>query len=191
MNSKKLILYVFILVALVQLYLPAKMIFDKEKAISSGTEYKFKTAPVDPTDPFRGKYITLRFEETQFIVTDETEWMYGEDAYVILTTDDEGYAKISCVSKTEPFDDVDFVKAKVSYISSIDGKNLSIEYPFNRFYMEESKALEAEIVYGETWNNQASVTYALVNVKGNEAVLTDVLIDGVSIREIVKERQQN
>ncbi len=191
MNNKKLILYVFILVALVQLYLPAKMILDKEKAISSGTEYKFKTAPVDPNDPFRGKYITLSFEENQFMVTDESEWTYGEDVYVILTTDDEGYAKINYVSKTEPFDDEDFVKAKISNASFFNVRKLSIDYPFNRFYMEESKALEAEIAYAETWGNDASVTYALVNVKGNEAVLTDVLIDGVSILEIVKERQKD
>jgi uncharacterized membrane-anchored protein len=191
MNNKKLILYAFILVALVQLYLPAKMILDKEKAISSGTEYKFKTAPVDPNDPFRGKYITLSFEENQFMVTDETEWIYGEDVYVILTTDEEGYAKINYVSKTEPFDDVDFVKAKVSRASFFNVRKLNIEYPFNRFYMGESKALEAEIAYAETWGNEAIVTYALVNVKGNEAVLTDVLIDGVSILEIVNERQKD
>ena len=42
MNKKKLILLVFILVALVQLYIPIKMILGREDILSTGKEYKFK-----------------------------------------------------------------------------------------------------------------------------------------------------
>lgn len=63
MNKKKILLLSFFLVAVVQLYVPSKMIWDREEVLRTGTEYKFRTAPIDPTDPFRGKYITLRFDD--------------------------------------------------------------------------------------------------------------------------------
>lgn len=54
MTNKKTLLSVFILVAIVQLYVPAKMILDREDILDTGKEYKFKTEPIDPNDPFRG-----------------------------------------------------------------------------------------------------------------------------------------
>ena len=55
MIKMKILLSVFILVALVQLFVPAKMILDREDILDMGKEYKFKTEPIDPNDPFRGK----------------------------------------------------------------------------------------------------------------------------------------
>lgn len=177
---------VFVLVALVQLYVPAKMIWDREDVLDTGTEYKFKTAPVDPYDPFRGKYITLSYEENEATVADEEEWTPGESAYVLLTTDADGFAKIRSVSKTRPVDDQDYIKAKVWMVTGRDTTSLLIDYPFDRYYMEESKADEAEVTYRESQQDTTKVTYALVSVKNGDAVLRDVLIDGMSIREIVK-----
>ncbi|MBD3630845.1 GDYXXLXY domain-containing protein [Cyclobacterium sp.] len=59
MANKKIVLPVFVLIALLQLYLPAKMILDREDILHKGKEYKFKTQPIDPNDPFRGKFIAL------------------------------------------------------------------------------------------------------------------------------------
>ena len=56
------IFLIFLAVVLVQLVVPAKMIFDKEVILKTGTIYKFKTQPIDPSDPFRGKYVTLNYE---------------------------------------------------------------------------------------------------------------------------------
>ena len=53
MLSKKIIFPLFILVALAQLFVPAKMILDREDVLSTGTAFNFKTRPIDPTDPFR------------------------------------------------------------------------------------------------------------------------------------------
>jgi uncharacterized membrane-anchored protein len=191
MNNKKIIFSIFILIALAQLFVPGKMIFEKERVISSGAEYKFKTVPIDPNDPFRGKYITLSYDETRFMDTESRDWLYGDDIYVILTTDKEGFAKIESVSRTKPSSELDFVKATVINNTFNNEYKVEIEYPFNRYYMEESKALQAELIYRETMRDSKSNTYALVSVKGDEAVLKDVLIDGVSIKDIVKERQED
>ena len=67
MINKKTQIVLFVLVALAQLYVPAKMIWDQEDVLKNGSEYKFKTDPVDPNDPFRGKYITLSFDNNTFV----------------------------------------------------------------------------------------------------------------------------
>jgi uncharacterized membrane-anchored protein len=191
MDKKKIILIVFGVVVFAQLFVPAKMIWDSEDIMQSGTEYKFRTAPVDPSDPFRGKYITLSFNEDIFIVENEKEWERGQVVYVSLTTDSLGFAKIQTVSKVHPTAHEAFVKARVGYVPGNGSKKVSIDYPFDRFYMEESKAPVAEMVYRNSQRDNLKITWALVSVKNGEAVLKDVLIDGVSIREVVKRNREN
>ncbi len=192
MNSKKLVLPVFILVALVQLFVPAKMIFDTEKVLKTGKEYKFKIAPIDPNDPFRGKYITLRFEENMIKVQNGEDWISGETIYVLIATDKNGFVKIKSISKDEPTTEGnDFFKAKVRYVSSNGSNKLIIDYPFDRYYMEESKAYDAEQTYRQSQIDTNQIAYALVSIKEGKAVLKDVLIDGVPIREIVIKEREN
>ncbi|MDY0344742.1 MAG: GDYXXLXY domain-containing protein [Lentimicrobium sp.] len=188
MNNRKLILAAFILVALAQLYVPAKMILDRENVLTNGIEFKFRTAPIDPNDPFRGKYINLQYENSLTEIQSEEDWLSGEVIYVILTKDTHGFATITSVSKTKPSDEFSFVKAKVRFMST--DRTLAFDYPFDRYYMEESKAYEAEQVYRESLPDSTQVAYALVKIKDGEAVLKDVLINGVSIRDIVSSERK-
>ena len=185
-----MILLAFVFVALAQIYVPAKIVLNRVQILGTGKEFKFKTAPIDPADPFRGKYIMLDFKETTIDIQKEEKWTRGETVNVFLTTDENGFAKIKSVSKLEPADKQDFLKAKVRFIS-YDGSKLTIDYPFDRFYMEESKAYDAELTYNRSRRDTNSVAYALVNIKNGESVLKDVMIDGISIREIVKQEEQN
>ncbi len=192
MNTNKLWLPAFILMVLAQLYVPASMIFNQEDIIKTGTEFKFKAAPIDPLDPFRGKYITLRYDETRVEVPEEEEWTNGETVYVSLETDSAGFAKIKSVHKSKPTDGQAFLTAEVGYVSSslpVGTQTLNINYPFDRYYMEESKAYAAEEAYREAQIDTAQVAYALVSIKGGESVLKDVFIDEVPIREVVKQRR--
>lgn len=186
MNNKNILLTAFIVVAIVQLAVPAKMIWDKERILETGKEFKFETAPIDPSDPFRGKYIVLQYKENSIQVDSKDAWVEGEKIYVILKTDSKGFAAINNVSKEKPADNTDYVKAKVQFISGVHSKTIGISYPFDRFYMEESKAYDAERAHIESQLDSTKTTYALINIKNGDAVLKDVLIDGVSIAEIVK-----
>ena len=190
MNSKKLLLIAFILVVLVQWCIPAKMIWEKETILDTGIEFKFKTAPVDPNDPFRGKYITLSYDENTITVSDGQDWVTGESIYVTLTNDTAGFAKIASVSKTKPTDNESFITAKVRYATGNGSNKLIIDYPFDRYYMEESKAYDAELTYRMSQQDTSKITYALVSIRNGKAVLKDILIDGTSIREIVKTNQR-
>lgn len=178
-------IYVFVLVALVQLYVPAKMIWDREDIIKQGQVYKFKIAPIDPSDPFRGKYIDLRFDANIFEVRSAEEWNRNERVFVFLKEDTDGFAIIQDVQKEAPTNDQAYVEAEVDYVVQNQQKELFISYPFSRYYMEESKALEAELLYNRMINDTTKTVYAVVAIDKGKGVLKDVMVDGVRIEEAV------
>lgn len=183
MRNKKIVVIVFALVVLAQLYVPAKMIWNQEYIWETGKEYKFKTAPIDPNDPFRGKYIILRFDSDEVEADSSDHWAYGQEVYITLTTS-KGFAQPLYASMDRPTENTDFLKVKVAY--PITASKLKIDYPFNRFYMEESKAPKAEKVYRDSRIDSTQIAYGLVAIKDGEAVLKDVFIDGVSIKELAE-----
>ncbi|WP_435623526.1 GDYXXLXY domain-containing protein [Flagellimonas sp.] len=192
MKSTKAIFPLFILIALAQLFVPAQMIWNNEDVLETGKAFKFKTAPIDPNDPFRGKYIFLNFDNVDVEIPKEHDWKRGELVYVSLMENPKGFAEISSVSKEEPKETEDFVLAKVGFINSYntDITTMTILYPFERFYMEESKAYDAELTYRDSQRDTTKTTYALVHIKNGDAVLKDVLIDGVPIKDLVKKENK-
>jgi len=174
---------IFIIVALAQIFVPMQMIVDSEETIMTGTAYKFKTRPIDPTDPFRGKYITLQYEMNHFNIPD-TAYVVGEEIYVYIQNDKEGFAEVYEVSKEPLSIDKDYVKTRVTFY--YEGK-VGFQLPFNTFYMEETKAYDAEVAYNRV--NRDSLlndVYALVYIKEDQAILKDVFINNIPIQEYVE-----
>lgn len=190
MNYNKIIFPLFIVVALLQLFVPTKMILDRERILNKGKIYKFKTAPIDPTDPFRGKYITLTFAERSISLDSTAKWKRGESLYALLDVDADGYVKLTGISKKKPDSTQDFVKAKAGHVRRYINVSVNIEYPFNRYYMEESKAYDAERYTRRRLNvDSTQNVYALVRVIDGESVLQDVMVDDKRIEDLVKEKQ--
>lgn len=184
MESNKILITAFSILVLLQLAVPAKMIWDRENILSQGKMFKFETAPVDPTDPFRGKYITLSFKENSVHLNSAEEWYYGDKIYVLLKTDDKGFASVQNIARKKPDKNDDYVEAKVQQII---GNTVEFSYPFDRFYMEESKAPEAEKRFLQSHRDSTSSTFAVVKIKGGKAVLKDVFVDGQSLSELKKD----
>ncbi|MEZ4931972.1 MAG: GDYXXLXY domain-containing protein [Saprospiraceae bacterium] len=193
MDFKKITIIGFILTCLAQLFIPAKMIMDQENVLKTGTEFKFRTRPVDPNDPFRGKYITLDFMDNTFLVNSNDGWDRNENVFIEFTTDSAGFAKIKNVTRAAP-DNPNYLNTNIGYFTTTEDENkmeLFFDFPFDRYYMEESKAQPAEDVYREASRDTAQITYALVNIKNGGAVLKDVVIDGKSIKDLVEENEGN
>lgn len=179
------IFIIFIIVAVIQIFIPAQMIFKKEAVLNEGIAYKFKTQPVDPNDPFRGKYITLRYEINSAI-TNDTLWIRNEEVYVYLKKDSLGFAQTLKVSKEKLDIENDYVIAKVNWYRK-QTKKLNFDLEFNRFYMEESKAKPAENAYRKAQRDSIpNTTYGLVYIKNGDAVLKDVLINDISIVKYIE-----
>lgn len=169
----------FVLVALIQLFFPGKLVFDCNKVLWLGTELKLETAPVDPADPFRGRYVVLNFTASQF--TDESghDWKRHDRVYVLFEKDAEGYGKVKSLSASKPDSKELFVPARISHVS---GQQITLYYPFTKFFMEENKAPEAERLYRGVGKG-----YALLKVYRGEAVLEDVVVKGRSLQDLVEE----
>ena len=179
MNNKRTLLLLFILIAL-QLFVPGKMIYDHESILNNGQIFKFKTAPVDPSDPFRGKYIVLRFDESRFQTFEKGPWYSNQEVFATLENDKKGFAKILNVSRTKPDVGI-YLKTKVDYFQPGDSAFLNLDFSFTTFYMEESKAGPAETAYFEAARDTNSVTYASVSVFNGEAVISNVFINDVPL----------
>ncbi len=178
----------FLLLAVIQLFIPIRMVVLQERTLQKGVPYKFRTAPVDPNDPFRGKYITLRFEAEQYETQDTTPWQKHEKVFVFLSKDRQGFASIEQISRKPPLDETDYFQATVSYISLYGSRaQIDLRFPFDRYYMEETKAPEAEEAYRSALQNRQDDIYALVYVKNGKTVLDDVRIGDRSIRAVVSE----
>ncbi len=186
MNNKKGLIILFVIIAIIQLLVPAKMIWNKESTLIYGKPYKFKTAPIDPTDPFIGKYIILDFDANSYEANEQ--YIRGEIVYVYLEEDKNGFAKIAKVSKSIlPDEEKDYIKAKVRFGNYLGyDLKIQIDYPFQRFYMEESKAYNAELLYRKFQNEPDSITYALIRVKNGDAVIQNVFINDTPIKELVE-----
>ncbi|MCX6181234.1 MAG: GDYXXLXY domain-containing protein [Bacteroidetes bacterium] len=192
MGNKKIIIVLFVLAALAQLYVPASMAVVRELVVSEGKTYKFRTAPVDPNNIFKGKYIYLSFKDNSVVSPSGSDLGFAEEVYVTLRIDSAGFAVPKELFLEEPFGYPDYLKVKVSYVDSDsrDVKRIFLSYPFTEFYMEESKAPKAEIVYGRSARDAQKSTYALVSIADGESVLRDVLIDGVPIKTVVEGENQ-
>jgi uncharacterized membrane-anchored protein len=190
--NKYILLSAFVLVAAAQIYIPASMISEQEDILKTGQAFKFKTAPVDPNDPFRGKYITLNFDHNVFKIRGSHPFTNGDEVFVHVEENQDGFMEIVNLYSEPPVGNIVFVKAKIGYITTNDdASSLPIEYPFNRYYMEESKAPEAEKTYTKAQTDSGKIAYALVKIKDGDAVLEDVMIDGVSIKELVETESED
>ena len=161
------------------------MIYNQEDILNSGKIVKFQCEPIDPNDPFRWKYITINFKENEIKVKSSKDWYSNETVFAKIITSKDGFAKIQSISKTEPTDNSTYLKLKVDYVN--DNENIiHLDFPFNRFYMNEYKAKNAEKVYAESTIDATKIAYALVATKNGEAAIKDVLIDNISIKELAK-----
>jgi len=179
----------FFLMAAAQWYAPLSMMFQSQATIEEGIEYKFRTRPVDPTDPFRGKYITLDFEAETYVPldTNELKLTLGSTVYATLSVDSAGFAVVSKILETPPGIDKDYVTATMGY--SYDN-TAYLEFPFKRFYLEESKASEAEQLYWQS-RRDSSIVYSKVMILNGDSKLVDVMINDSSIVDVVKRINAN
>ena len=184
---KKITLILLVATFLFQWFVPFNMIMQQENILKEGTPFKFETQPIDPNDPFRGKFVVLNYKANSIEVADGQQWTRGEPVFVRIQNDANGFAEIVSLEKIAPIDDNQYIKATINRVWGKNPVQVSVRYPFERFYMEESKAPKAEAMFRDLWRDSSTTVYGLVVVHQGAAALEDVLVDGVSISEAVLE----
>jgi hypothetical protein len=190
MKRHRILALVFLAVALVQLALPASRILQYEKTLTEGRAFKFKTAPVDPYDAFRGRYVALGFDARDATWSEGERPEYGTPIYARVEADADGYAKFG-EATLDPPSDGDYLKVTAGFMDK--DKKIGVGIPFDRFYMEEQIAPEAEKVYREGSrvipSNQSSrdtPAHAIIRIRDGLGVIEQVYIGDKTLAEAAK-----
>lgn len=181
---KNITVGLFSAVIALQLAVPSSMLVKREMTLQHGQEFRFKTAPVDPFDAFRGRYVALRAETNSGPKASGDNFKYRETVYVQITVDEQGYAKIARVTAQKP-KDVPYLAAKFSHAN---GDLVTVTLPMDRYYMEEKAAPKAEQLYWNSSQERKNDTYITVRIKDGFAVIAGLYIDGQRIEEAVKKK---
>ncbi len=179
---RKYIFGLFALLIVVQIALPVSMIAKREATLKNGVVFRFKTAPVDPYDAFRGRFVALRVEVNSISKPMGVDLKYGQKVFAQLTVDANGFAKISAISLQRPKAG-DYLAATVGYCHE---NSVNLNLPFDRYYMEEKAASHAEQVYREHSRRDQQDAYVIVRIKDGFAVVEGLYIGGSKIEEILR-----
>ena len=170
-------LIVFVLVACVQLAVPGSLIWKREHTLRQGHVWKFRTAPVDPIDAFRGRYVALQFEiETQEI-SPPPNLGYRQAVFVTLRQSAEGFAEIDQVSTSRPAGD-DFFEAQLT------GKTVSM--PFDKYWVTERDAPAAEAAYRNLSRRGQQNAYVSIRVFRGDAAIEQLYLDNQPLGEYLR-----
>jgi len=166
----------------VQLGLPAWLIARHEMVLEHGKVYRFQTAPVDPADVLRGRYVALRFAAESVTLGHGANYAYRADTYAILGTNSSGFAVVTDLVSQPPAAG-DYVKCSSVWGS---GSNWTARFEFNRYYMNENLAPNAEAAVREHSRRAQSDACAIVRVLDGAAVVESLLIGDKPIEEFIQ-----
>jgi hypothetical protein len=175
-------------VAAVHLAVPLVMVAGHERILREGTTWRFRTAPVDPADAFRGRYVALTYPENETPLAPGFEPDRGDWVFVPLSRDGEGFARLGVAQRAAPGAG-DYLRVRARYVVTGEPRRAGLDLPFDRLYLEESLAPRAERVYRELQPPRpgaapAPPAWAVVRVRRGRAALEDVSVAGTSLREL-------
>jgi hypothetical protein len=173
----------FALICLIQLAAPASMIWRQERTLAQGQPFKFQTAPVDPYDAFRGKYVALNFREGLPKLPKDFPSGFRGKVYAPIVVGEDGFARFGEATLSPP-QGSPYLTLNVE--SGYPGQELSL--PFDRYFMEEAKAPAAEAIYGE--NTRERDAFVVVRILDGGWAVEDLFVGGKPISEALKEAEK-
>jgi len=190
---KQISTILFGLTMLLYLWFPFNMIQGAQRILNKGSIYKFKPMPVDPYDAFRGRYVTLRFNEGRIAMDNPREnFERNQEVYVLLEKDEQGFAQLTSISPDLPKGQ-DYLATTIRNI----GKDyVNIRFPNNltRYYINEKLAPLAEDAYRklsrENRQEPDSVSIFLeASVYEGQAVIKELYLKGKPVEEYLINEQ--
>ena len=184
---------VFAVASLAQWLVPLVGVWQHERIIARGVAVRFECAAPDPYDPFRGRFLAVRPAETMVLAPEGiAQSGYGANRIVVpvwatLVADEHGLSRIQTLS-LEPVSGPTVIRLGARLSVETDGaKMVMISWPLDRFYLNERLAPDADRLVAERLG-RGKPPVAEIRLLDGQAVLTDILLDGVSIRETVKQQ---
>ena len=179
---KRIPILIFVLVALAQLSVPAMLAWGRIQTLAHGRVWKFKTAPVDPEDAVRGRYIQLRLMAEDF--TQPDKFVATDRVYAVLKETPDGFAEIDHTSTT-PISGDNVIQVEPG--GNWDDRQ-HVVIPFTKFWVTEKSAPEAEKAYRENSRRDKENAYVTVRVRNGDAALEQLYIDNQPLPEFLRAR---
>jgi uncharacterized membrane-anchored protein len=168
------------LACIAQLAVPAWDLIGHERTLARGELFRFECAPVDPVDVVRGRYVALRFPAASVAKTEAMRFGPGERLYVRVEQGKDGFAELSRPSRTPPEGGA---YLRVQATGSQQPTRMTVVLPFDRYYLDENLAPEAESAYHRRAAGSKGEVYAEVKIRNGKAAMKELYIDGIPIRE--------
>lgn len=183
-HTKQLLWALFGVLCVVQVVVIALGIMRYERILKEGEVFYFKVLPLDPYDPFRGRYVTLRFENANKAPLAEGETLEEQiKGYALLEHHEKG-DRIKEIHFKKPVQG-DFLEVNVystTYAKKGDSNTVYFSLPFDRFYMREDIAPKAEKVL--RIRSGVSVK-AKLRVQDGKGVIEDLMVEQTPLSQFV------
>ncbi len=191
------------------------MVAKHEHIFLKGKVYRLKTAPFDPFDAFRGRYLRLQYQGLNPLLLPKRDefktWTRGQTVYLDLVEDKDGFATVRDVT-AKPVPGGSNIALQfqwgweeTKYIPEVkkdkNGKEHRTErqektgkyqisfqaLPFARYYLPEKLAERAEKAYQKRSAKHPAV--AEIRVLNGTAVLAELTFDGKPLRVWLEENE--
>lgn len=173
----------FALTMLVYIGFPLQMINGYENVLAEGEVFRFKPQPIDPSNPFKGRYVSLRFGNLSVYHGGAKELFdYDMPAYVSLKKDEEGFAIPDAIFTQAPEEGA-YVQVVVRHVQK---NKVAFDYPFDEYYMNEKMAPRAEAEVQEFSQRDKEEVYIDVRIKEGKAVIDQLYVKGVPIEDFLR-----
>ncbi len=171
--------------ALAQLAVPAQMALHQVMVRARGVQLKIRCAPVDPVNPFMGRYVRLNLSGEVAAPKSRPGRAGGmQDAWVTYSLDKEGFVEPAALCWVRP---KDTPSLKVRTTGFVQDDKTRFSYPFDRYYMNERKAPEVDrAMAGGRWDLRPGEVFVTVRVLGDTAVLEELYLDGKPALEYLR-----
>lgn len=179
MKHRSLILGLFSVLVLAQWLVPGAMVRQQEQALHRGREFKFECGPVDPSDPFRGRYVRISVPQATLQEKVDVPEKRLTAAFALLEPDEQGFAVVKAVSLERPAG-TDYLRVK---IRPGRGSRTDVLFPFERYYMEESAAPQAEKLHNLRERDERS--HITVRVYKGVGVISGLYLNDTRIEELI------
>ncbi len=181
--SRSLLFGCFVALAAVQLAVPTFMIDKRETTLEEGSAYKFNIGPVDPYDPFLGRYLVLELEAATLEGWKGDTLHKGQTVYAVLDVSADGFATIVDLSMDAP-GTRDYLKVRVAWHSA---DQVRLDLPFSRYYLEEHAAQAAWRIR-RNGRRQPVPAYIQVRVHNGFGVLEELYFEDTPLLEYMRAR---
>lgn len=181
--NRRILLFIFLFAA--QLAIPFWLIGSRELTLHFGKRLLFRVEPVDPYDAFRGRYVRLGILENSWQGPGATNFLQGQPLKISFTNGEDGFAKVSRVGRSEAGEV--WVNGKAGYVQTENF--LTLDYPFDAFYMDEILAPKAEAALRRNWTGDETRTvkaHVAVRLWRGQAVIENLFLNDMPAADYLR-----